>query len=278
MTDPIDTALSEEFATFRQTVPSTFTPPPATAVFVTVRTRTVRRRVLVGATVAVAAIAVVAGTSLLSAPAINQPMPPADTQTTPVATTTPTAGTAGPTGSTGPTSSGADASLPATAGSGRSGQSGQIRRTDWRNASIRGLEFCGEIDGVVEFRNGSNGADIPCRILPGAAPPVYAEFLVEEPANRPATEDALVLVELGNQDAARQQALVPVAMGADGRALIAWPVIKGDPPSPAGDKVMTFTAYRIEREIVVATVKRLDGTVETRRYRQNGMYGPWEQF
>jgi hypothetical protein len=131
---------------------------------------------------------------------------------------------------------------------------------------------------VVEFRDGSNGNDIPCAILPGGARPVYAEFLVEEPADRPATEDALVLVELGNQGAARQQALVPVAMGADGRTLIAWPVIEGDQPSPMGDKVMTFTAYHIDRGIVVATVKRLDGTVETRRYRQGGMYGPWEQF
>jgi len=41
---------------------------------------------------------------------------------------------------------------------------------------------------------------------------------------------------------------------------------------------MTFTAYHIEQNIVVATVKRLDGTLETRRYRQGGMYGPWEQF
>ncbi|MEV4512240.1 hypothetical protein AB0K00_25160 [Dactylosporangium sp. NPDC049525] len=41
---------------------------------------------------------------------------------------------------------------------------------------------------------------------------------------------------------------------------------------------MTFTAYHLEQNVVVATVKRLDGTVETRRYRQSGMYGPWERF
>lgn len=278
MTDPIGTALSEEFAAFRQAAPTAFTPPPADAVFATAHTRTVRRRVLVGAAAAVAAIAVVAATTLLPAPAVHQPMPPADNQTTAVATATPPASASGPTGSPAPASSSATASPPATPGSGRSGQPGQIRQIDWSNASIQGLDFCGENDDVVKFRDGSNGNDIPCVILPGAARPVYAEFLVEEPANRPATEDALVLVELGNQDAARQQALVPVAIGADGRTLIAWPVIKGDPPSPMGDKVMTFMAYRIEQYIVVATVKRLDGTVETRRYRQGGMYGPWEQF
>jgi hypothetical protein len=275
MTDPNGAALSEEFAAFRQAVPAAFTPPPANAVFAIAHTRTVRRRVLMGAAVVGVAIAVVAGTTLLPAPAVRQPMPPADIEKTPVATATPPASASGPTGSTGPASSGAITSLPATPGSGRSGQPGQIRQTDWSNASIRGLDFCGESDDVVEFRDGSNGFDIPCVILPGGARPVYAEFLVEEPANRPATEDALVLVELGNQGAARQQALVPVAMGADGRTLIAWPVIEA---SPMGDQFMTFTAYHIEQEIVVATVKRLDGTMETRRYRQGGMYGPWEQF
>jgi hypothetical protein len=158
------------------------------------------------------------------------------------------------------------------------GQLSEIRKTDWRNVSVRGLDFCGGVDDVVTFRNGSNGYDIPCLMLPGGARPVYAEFLVEEPANRPATEDALVLVELGNRDAARQQALVPIAVGDDGRTRLAWPVIKGDESSPSGDKVMTFTAYRIERGTVVATVKRLDGKSETRRYRQAGMFGPWERF
>ena len=77
---------------------------------------------------------------------------------------------------------------------------------------------------------------------------------------------------------ARQQALVPVALSADGRTLVAWPVIEGDQPSPMGDQVMTFTSYHVEQDIVVATVKRLDGTAETRRYRQGGMFGPWERF
>jgi len=143
---------------------------------------------------------------------------------------------------------------------------------------VRGLAFCGEADDVVRFRDGSNGFDVPCRMLPGRARPVYGEFLVEEPANAPVREDALVLVELGNPDAARQQALVPVQIGSDGRTREAWPVIKGDAPSAAGDRTMTFTSYRIEGETVVATVKRLDGGTETRRYRQAGMYGPWERF
>ncbi|RKN31557.1 hypothetical protein D7044_14625 [Micromonospora musae] len=153
-----------------------------------------------------------------------------------------------------------------------------IRETHWRNANVRLLPFCGESDDVVAFRDGSNGHDIPCRILPGGARPVYGEFLVEEPANAQSREDALVLVELGNPGAARQQALVPVQLGSDGQTLEAWPVIRGDAPSAAGDKMMTFTSYRLAGQTVVTTVKRLDGKTENRRYRQAGMYGPWEQF
>src|SRR3712207_577022 len=103
MTDPIGAALSEEFAAFRQAVPTAFPPPPAHAVFATARTSTVHRRVLTGAAAAVAAIAVAAGTTLLPAPADQQPAPPADIRTTPAATAPPSA--SGPTGSTGPASS-----------------------------------------------------------------------------------------------------------------------------------------------------------------------------
>ncbi len=267
MNDPIGTALSEEFAAFRQAVPAAFTPPPAGTVFATARSRTVRRWVLAGAAASVAAMAAVAGIASLP-----------DAHTTPVAPPSPPSPPASASGPAAPPSTGAATPPPSTPGSARTGRPSQIRQVDWRNASIQGLDFCGENDDVVQFRNGTNGNDIPCVILPAGARPVYAEFLVEEPANRPATEDALVLVELGNQDAARRQALVPVAVAADGRALIAWPVIMGDEPSPMGDKVMTFTAYRVEQNVVVATVKRLDGTVETRRYRQGGMFGPWERF
>lgn len=170
------------------------------------------------------------------------------------------------------------ASATATAAPSLGGQLSEIRKTDWHNVTVERLTFCGEPDGVISFRNGSNGYDIPCRMLPGGARPVYGEFLVEEPANAPAREDALVLVELGNPGAARQQALVPIQIGYDGKTREAWPVIRGDAPSAAGDKVMTFTSYRIEGATVVTTVRRLDGKTETRRYRQAGMYGPWERF
>lgn len=170
------------------------------------------------------------------------------------------------------------APTPTTRAPSLTGQESEIRRTDWRNVDVRGLTFCGEADDVVRFRDGSNGLDIPCRMLPGGARPVYGEFLVEEPANALAREDALVLVELGNPGAARQQALVPIQIASDGTTREAWPVIKGDPPSPAGDKVMTFVSYRIQGETVVTTVRRLDGRSEVRRYRQSGEYGPWERF
>jgi hypothetical protein len=164
------------------------------------------------------------------------------------------------------------ASVPSERGS-------EIRRTDWRNATVKGLEFCAESDEVVEFRNGSNGFDIPCVILPGGAQPVYAHVVNEEPASRPSTIDALVLVELGNLYAARQQALVPIQLDVDGKTLLAWPPILGDEPSPAGDRVMTFTSYRVEPAAhVVATVRRLDGGTETRRYAHDGSDGSWRRL
>lgn len=143
---------------------------------------------------------------------------------------------------------------------------------------IRGLKFCGESDDSVSFRNGSNGLDVPCRILPGGARPVYAEFIVEEPANAPSTEDALVLVELGNPDAARRQALVPVQLADNGRNRQAWPVILGDDSSPTGDRVMTFVSYRVVGENVEATVRKLDGNTETRRWRKADGSGNWERY
>lgn len=268
MTEERDNALSARVARFRRAVSTAFRAPTAGGDLAAARPRRVSRWTSVVAAVAVVGTTV-AGIAWWAAPADRQ-------ETS--ATATPSAGTSSSTpASTGPASR--EPTVPqSTTGPARS-QPGKIRGTDWRNAAVKGLKFCLEVvDDVVEFRNGSNGLDIPCKILPGGARPVYAEFLVEEPANRPATEDALVLVELGNPDAARRQALVPVALGADGRTLVAWPAIEGDQPSPMGDQVMTFTSYHVEQEVVVATVKGLDGTPETRRYRQAGMFGPWERF
>lgn len=157
--------------------------------------------------------------------------------------------------------------------------SDDIRDTDWRNATLRDLDFCGVPDADVKFRDGTDGNDIPCVILPGGARPAYADFLTEEPADAPRTEDALVLVELGTQGAARRQALVPVQLGTGGRTLNARPAIEGDEPSPAGDKVMTFTAYRVEDDrTVTATVRTLAGRTETRRYRQADGTPTWERI
>lgn len=156
-------------------------------------------------------------------------------------------------------------------------QTSVIRQTDWPDAVIRNLKFCAEAD-PVRFRNGSNGLDVPCRILPGGARPVYAEFIVEEPANAPSTEDALVLVELGNRDAARRQALVPVQLADNGRDRYAWPVILGDDSSPSGNQVMTFVSYRVVGQNVEATVRKLDGGTETRRWRKADGSGNWERY
>ncbi|MEU8181331.1 hypothetical protein AB0B85_00305 [Micromonospora sp. NPDC049044] len=195
-------------------------------------------------------------------------------------------GSASPSVSTAPTtaSSGAPTTgsptpdAPGTSTSGPAAQVSEIRRTDWPNAVIRKLDFCGESDDSVAFRNGSNGFDVPCRILPAGARPVYGEFIVEEPANAPSTEDALVLVELGNPNAARRQALVPVQLSDNGRGRYAWPVIKGDAPGSSGAQVMTFVSYRLVGQNVEATVRRLDGGTETRRWRKADGSGNWERY
>ncbi|MEV7327571.1 hypothetical protein [Micromonospora sp. NPDC093244] len=166
-----------------------------------------------------------------------------------------------------------------TPGTPRAGvQASDIRETDWRNAVISNLGFCGAPGETVTFRDGSNGYDIPCTMLPGGAQPVYAEFVAEEPANAPSTEDALVLIELGSPDAARQQALVPVQLSDDGRGRYAWPIIKGDRSSSTGAQAMTFLSYRVVGQSVEATVRTLDGSTETRRWRKADGSGNWERY
>lgn len=162
-----------------------------------------------------------------------------------------------------------------TSGAGQPGS--EIRRTDWPDVTIGNLRFCGG-DATVRFRNGTNGFDIPCTILPYGARPFYADFIAEEPANAPATEDALVLVELGNPGAARRQALVPVQLADGNPPRYAWPVIAGDQPSPSGDRAMTFLSYRVVNGLVEAKVRRLDGGTETRRWRRVDGAGNWERF
>ncbi|MGC4814975.1 hypothetical protein ACLQ29_31055 [Micromonospora sp. DT228] len=197
-------------------------------------------------------------------------------------------GSVSPSASSAPTPASSGPGTPATAGatqgapvSGTSGpatQVGEIRQTDWPNAVIRKLTFCSESDDAVAFRNGSNGFDVPCRILPGGAQPVYGEFIVEEPANAPSTEDALVLVELGNANAARRQALVPVQLSDNGRGRHAWPAIRGDQPGSGADQVMTFVSYRLVGQNVEATVRTLDGGTETRRWRKADGSGNWARY
>ncbi|WP_433534146.1 hypothetical protein ACQPZK_18325 [Micromonospora sp. CA-249363] len=209
---------------------------------------------------------------------------PAGSPRASASTAAPSASSVAATGSPRPSGSasrtaGPTASATRTSGSsGSSGQSSAIRQTDWPNATITNLRFCGQSDDTVRFRDGSNGFDVPCTILPGGARPVYAEFVVEEPANAPSTEDALVLVELGNPGAARRQALVPVQLSDNGRGLYAWPVIAGDAPAAGGAQVMTFTSYRVVGQTVEATVRRTDGGSETRRWRKADGAGNWERF
>ncbi|MBQ0989529.1 hypothetical protein PSH03_002766 [Micromonospora sp. PSH03] len=68
----------------------------------------------------------------------------------------------------------------------------------------------------------------------------------------------------------------PSASSAPG-AGSAWPVILGDDSSPLGDRVMTFVSYRVVGEDVQATVRKLDGGTETRRWRRADGSGNWER-
>lgn len=161
-----------------------------------------------------------------------------------------------PTRESASTSAASTSSAPAT--------KGPIRRTDWANVTIANLWQYGK----VTFKNGkaASGAD-NCTMLPGGAHPYYAEFLTEEPANSPVTEDALILVECGSD--MRQQALIPVKVGYNQKTREAIGYIEADAPT-APDKRMTFISFSVQNEIIVTDVRKTDGSRETRRYRFAG--------
>ena len=122
--------------------------------------------------------------------------------------------------------------------------------------------------GEIAFTHGkaAQGAE-NCNMLPGEARPHYADYLAEEPASSPATENALVLIDCGSD--MQQQMLVPVQLGYDQKTRQAVGVIKADPP-PRPGKSMTFTSYRVVKGVIVAEVRKADGSTETRRYRFGG--------
>lgn len=147
---------------------------------------------------------------------------------------------------------------------------GLIRKTDWADVTLSNLWRYGR----VTFKNGkaAPGPD-NCTMLPGGARPAYAEFLTEEPADSPATEDALILVECGSD--MQQQLLVPVQVGHNQKTREAIGYIRADAPT-GPDKRMTFTSYRIQGETIVTTVRKTDGSRETRRFRFAGGIN-WER-
>ncbi|MFR9775320.1 hypothetical protein ACL02O_04580 [Micromonospora sp. MS34] len=163
------------------------------------------------------------------------------------------------------TTSASPAAKPSPAGSASSPYR-RIRSTDWANMTLKGLTF---LDfGDATFRNGkaSSGANT-CTMLPGGARPAYAEYIAEEPANSPVTEDALILIECGSDG--MDQALVPVQLAFDQRTRYARGVIPADPANGSGGR-MTFTSYTIQSGTIVCTVRKADGSKETRRYRYDG--------
>ncbi len=154
-----------------------------------------------------------------------------------------------------------------------SGLRSGIRGTDWANVTLVNLGFMDL--GDTRFRDGkaSSGA-VNCTMLPGGAQPVYAEYLAEEPANSPITEDALILIECGSDG--MDQAVIPVKLGYDQKARLPIGFIPADPSTGPNNR-MTFTSYSIENGVIVTTVRKANGSNETRRYRFDGSMS-WERF
>ncbi|MFF5172565.1 hypothetical protein ACFY3U_08030 [Micromonospora sp. NPDC000089] len=178
-------------------------------------------------------------------------------------------GTGAPAGSStagtgaGPT---APTARPKPTGVPSSSRTSVIRKTDWANMTLRSLSYMGFTDATFRDGRASAGAN-NCTMLPGGAQPVYAEYLTEEPASSPVTEDALILIECGSD--AMEQALVPVQVGFDQRTRQARGLIVAD-PTPGPNRRMTFTSYRVEGGTIVTTVRKADGGSEVRRYRNDG--------
>ncbi|MGX6604987.1 hypothetical protein ACWKSP_23075 [Micromonosporaceae bacterium Da 78-11] len=148
-----------------------------------------------------------------------------------------------------------------------SGRTSAIRRTDWPNTTLTGLTFMDF--GTARFRDGtaSSSGPVECTMLPGGARPAYAEYLAEEPANSPTTEDALILVECGSDG--MDQALVPVQLSYDQKSRHTVGFIPADTPTGPNNR-MTFTSYTVESGTIVTTVRKTDGSKEMRRYRFDG--------
>ena len=175
-------------------------------------------------------------------------------------------------GTTAPATSRPAATTPAAGATGTTGTTGTpgatstIRRTDWAEVNLAGLAFLGF--GDADFRGGkaSSGAN-NCTMLPNGIRPAYGEYIAEEPASSPVTEDALVLVDCGSDGL--QQALVPVKLGFDGKTREAIGFIPADTPTGPGQR-MVFMTYAVRDGGIVTTVRKADGTRETRRYRSGG--------
>ncbi|GAA1612199.1 hypothetical protein [Actinoplanes couchii] len=137
-----------------------------------------------------------------------------------------------------------------------------IRRTDWMNVTIENVDF--QDLGDLRFRNGqAKSGATTCTMLPFDTQPAYGEYLAEEPANSPATEDALIVIECGAAPAT--QALIPVQLSHDGKARHATGHIEADPPTSPANR-MLFRSYKIVDGAIRAVVQRTDGDTETRRY------------
>lgn len=172
-------------------------------------------------------------------------------------------------GTTAPATSRPAATTPAagpTSTTGTPGATSTIRRTDWAEVNLTDLAFLGFGDADFSGGKASSGAN-NCTMLPNGVRPSYGEYIAEEPASSPVTEDALVLVDCGSDG--RQQALVPVKLGFDGKTREAIGFIPADRPTGPGQR-MVFLTYAVRDGGIVTTVRKADGTRETRRYRSGG--------
>ncbi|KHD72003.1 hypothetical protein MB27_42570 [Actinoplanes utahensis] len=123
--------------------------------------------------------------------------------------------------------------------------------------------------GDLQFRDGmASSGPTTCAMLPGGARPVYAEFLAEEPAVAPVTEDAVILIECGRDSV--DQALVPVQLSFSQRHPGGYGFIAADPRTEGDAARMTFLSYTVQDEAIVTTVRKADGATERRRYLHEG--------
>jgi hypothetical protein len=212
------------------------------------------RRAALGAAVAVLVVTLGAAWGLQGRRAALPPQPASSSPEVDRSTDAAPSGTATATESAAPSST----SPTAPTGGPTRTPNRAIRGTDWRNVHLvrKGSESYQFSNGTARWQGST------CRILPNGTQPAYGDILTYAPVVRTNDEDALVLVDCGTATA---QELLIVSRSADSNELLVTLAVSGDPSNGPSGRT-TFTAYRIDGGSIVVTVRKANGTTETRRY------------